>query len=296
MNAKTELTPAEKWERLTFADNFIFCKVMEDNPEICKELLELLLNIKIDRLEVPVAERIMKTDFESRGIRFDVYVKDGNGRSFDIEIQTTHSTILAKRARYYQGLMDVDNLQSGADFNSLKESYVIFLCLGDAFGKGLPIYTFRYIADEDKSLCMNDGTVNIFFNAKKYDKMESENLKSFFKYLCGKDSSSDFTDRLSALVERIKLNAQWRHRFMTWEQEMKYQARILAEDMAQDMAKDMATNMAKDLAKDLAQNIAEEKNIETAQKFLEMGISPEQVSKGTDIPLEKVLELQRKTK
>lgn len=316
MNVKTELTPAEKWERLTFADNFIFCKVMEDNPEICKELLELLLNIKIDRLEVPVAERTMKTDFESRGIRFDVYVKDGNGRSFDIEIQTTHSTILSKRARYYQGLMDVDNLQSGTDFNSLKESYVIFLCLGDAFGKGLPIYTFRYCADEDKSLCMNDGTVNIFFNAKKYDKMESENLKSFFKYLCGKEPSSDFTDRLSALVERIKFNAQWRHKFMTWEQEMKYQARILAEDMAQDMATDIAQDLAKnlatdiakdiaqnlaedmaqDLAKNLAENIAEEKNIETAQKFLEMGISPEQVSKGTDIPLEKVLELQEKTK
>lgn len=79
---------------------------------------------------------------------------------------------------------------------------------------------------------------------------------------------------------------------MTWEQEMKYQARILAEDMAQDMA----TDIAQDLAKNLAENIAEEKNIETAQKFLEMGISPEQVSKGTDIPLEKVLELQEKTK
>ena len=112
-----ELTPLEKWERLTFADNFIFCKVLEDNPDVCKELLELLLDIKIERIEQPVSERYFKTDFDSRGIRFDVYVKDENGRSFDIEIQTSHNTNFAKRARYYQGLIDVDNLQSGEDYN-----------------------------------------------------------------------------------------------------------------------------------------------------------------------------------
>lgn len=318
MKAKQELTPAQKWERLTFADNFIFCKVMADNPEICRELLEILLNIKIERIEIPVSERTFKTDFDSRGVRFDVYVKDGTGRSFDIEIQTAHNTTLAKRARYYQGLMDVDNLQSGADYDNLKESYVIFLCLGDAFGQKFPVYTFHYICEEDKSIKMNDGTTNIFFNAKMYDKMKSDDLKSFFKYLCGKKPTSTFTDKLSSIVERAKHNAQWRHRYMTWEQELKYQAEIRAKDMAKDMAKDIAKNMAKDIAqdiaknmaqdmakgmaqnmaqgiaKDMAHNIAEQKNLETAHNFLEMGISPEQVSKGTGIPLEKVLELQAK--
>ena len=96
MTKKMELTPLEKWERLTFADNFIFCKVLEDNPDVCKELLELLLDIKIERIAQPVSERYFKTDFDSRGIRFDVYVKDENGRSFDIEIQTSHNTNLAK--------------------------------------------------------------------------------------------------------------------------------------------------------------------------------------------------------
>ena len=28
MNNKLKLTPAQKWERATLADNFIFCKVM----------------------------------------------------------------------------------------------------------------------------------------------------------------------------------------------------------------------------------------------------------------------------
>lgn len=276
-----ELTLAQKWERLTLADNFIFCKVLEDNPEVCRHLIEILLNIKIDRIEKPAAEKSVKTDFISHGIRFDVYVKDGNGRSFDIEIQTTYSTSLAKRARYYQGLMDVDNVQHGAGYDVLNESYVIFLCMGDAFGKGFPVYTFRYRADEDKDFLMNDGTVNIFFNAKKYDTMKSEELKSFFKYLCGKEPSSDFTDRLSALVERVKINAQWRHRFMTWEQEMAIQS----------------NEKAKEIAKDMANDIANQKIIETAQKMLKENIgTPEQISMVTNIPLEKVLKLQKEIK
>ena len=300
-----ELTPAQKWERLTLADNFIFCKVLEDNPEVCRHLIEILLNIKIDRIEKPAAEKSLKTDFISRGIRFDVYVKDGNGRSFDIEIQTTRSTSLAKWARYYQGLMDVDNVQHGAGYDVLNESYVIFLCLGDAFGKGFPVYTFRYRADEDKEFLMDDGTVNIFFNAKKYDTMKSEELRSFFKYLCGKEPSSGFTDRLSALVERVKTNAQWRHRFMTWEQEMAIQseerakelAQDMAEDMAQDIAKDIARNMVKDTAQSIANDIANQKIIETAQKMLKENIgTPEQISMVTSLPLEKILELQKKVK
>ena len=312
-----ELTPAQKWERLTLADNFIFCKVLEDNPEVCRHLIEILLNIKIDRIEKPAAEKSLKTDFISRGIRFDVYVKDGNGRSFDIEIQTTRSTSLAKRARYYQGLMDVDNVQHGSGYDVLNESYVVFLCMGDAFGKGFPVYTFRYRADEDKDFLMDDGTVNVFFNAKKYDTMKSEELRAFFKYLCGKEPSSGFTDRLSALVERVKTNAQWRHRFMTWEQEMAIQsnekakeiAKELAKDMAKDIAQDIAKNMAQDMAKDLARNmvkdtaqsiandIANQKVIETAQKMLKENIgTPEQISMVTNIPLEKVLELQKEIK
>ncbi|HBP09675.1 MAG TPA: hypothetical protein DD629_05640 [Treponema sp.] len=310
-----ELTPAQKWERLTLADNFIFCKVLEDNPEVCRHLIEILLNIKIDRIEKPAAEKSLKTDFISRGIRFDVYVKDGNGRSFDIEIQTTRSTSLAKRARYYQGLMDVDNVQHGSGYDVLNESYVVFLCMGDAFGKGFPVYTFRYRADEDKDFLMDDGTVNVFFNAKKYDTMKSEELRAFFKYLCGKEPSSGFTDRLSALVERVKTNAQWRHRFMTWEQEMAIQsnekakeiAKELAKDMAKDIAQDIAKNMAQDMAKDIARNmvkdtaqsiandIANQKVIETAQKMLKEKIgTPEQISMVTSIPLEKILELKKK--
>ena len=279
------LTPLEKWNSLTLANNFIFCKVLEENPDVCKELLEMLLDIKIDRIEQPKSEQTFKTDFDSRGIRLDVYVKDGTGRCFDIEIQTSNYMRLEKRARYYQGLMDVDSIQFGQEYSALKDSYVIFLCLGDAFGHRLPVYTFRYRAEEDKNILMDDGTVNIFFNATMYDKMRSEGLRSFFKYLCGKTAKDDFTDRLSALVERVKMNAQWRHRYMTIEQEIKLQARNLAQDMAK--------NMAQDMAQDIAQSKLNESKLETAKKMLENNIPAEIIAKCTGLEISQVDKLKQ---
>ena len=270
MEEMHELTPAEKWERATLADNFIFCKVMTANPDLCKELLELLLNIKIERIEIPVAERSFKVDYDSKGIRFDVYVKDGTGRCFDIEIQTTNRTNLAKRARYYQGLMDVDSLVSGADYSELNESYVIFLCMEDAFGNGLPVYDFHQVCKQDSEVLLNDGTHKVFFNASKYDKMPTESLREFFKFLNGLNAASDFTDQLEQKVRYAKTNAQWRHRFMTWEQEMRIQVKEKSEQLAKTIAKEMVEDRvnamradiekeAKEMAKDLANEMVEDR-------------------------------------
>ena len=292
-----ELPVFERWEDLTLANNFIFCKVMEENPEICKELLEMLLNIRIEKLEQPNAEKSLKADYHSHGIRFDVYVKDGSGRSFDLEIQTTKKSDLAKRARYYHGLMDVDALQSGVAYDTLKDSFVIFLCLGDVFGYGLPVYTFRRTAKENNSILMNDGTTTVFFDALNYDKMNSEKVRSFFKFLCGLDIKDNFTEKLSALVERLKMNVQQRQDYMTWEQELKIQSKEIAAKiapiMAKNMAKDMAEGMAKDIAKGMAKVQVDKSKIDTAKNLLAKGIEPNVIAECTGLPLEQVLELQK---
>lgn len=65
----------EKWNNLTIANNFLFTKVME-NEEICKHTLELLLDIKIKKLEYPKSEVYFKDSYDSRGVRLDVYTTD----------------------------------------------------------------------------------------------------------------------------------------------------------------------------------------------------------------------------
>ena len=55
---------------------------------------------------------------------------------------------LPKRARYHCGLMDMNTLDMGADFEALPESYVIFITAGDPFGEHLPIYHIDRIIEE----------------------------------------------------------------------------------------------------------------------------------------------------
>ncbi len=269
---KNELSVEEKWESLTFANNFLFCKIMESEPEICRRILELLLHIKIERLEQPQAERTMQEGLDSKSVRFDVYVKDEN-RVFDIEMQTATKHNLRKRARYYQSMIDMDCLMHGENYRRLKESYVIFLCLSDMFGKDLPAYKFENICVQDKDIKLNDGAYKIFFNAAKYDKIKNKDEKAFFKFLLGKSADNDLTQRIAEKVSRAKKNAAWRKQYMTWEQEM--------EDLRQESF-------------DEGLEIGARKNaIDATTNLLRMNLgTPEQIAQASGLPLEEVIILR----
>ena len=71
-NETTEITPEQKWKNATIANNFIFYKVMRHNPDVCKELLEILLEFKIDHIEMKQEEEI-EIDYGKKGVRLDVY-------------------------------------------------------------------------------------------------------------------------------------------------------------------------------------------------------------------------------
>ena len=95
-------------EELTLADNFMFCHTMK-NEELCKELLEKLLHIKIERIVYPELEKELSAYYESKSVRLDVYVKDSD-KVYDIEMQNQPSNFLPLRTRYYQSMIDIDNL------------------------------------------------------------------------------------------------------------------------------------------------------------------------------------------
>lgn len=46
-----QITPEQKWKNADLSNNFIFYKVMRDHPNACQHLLEILLHIKIYKME-----------------------------------------------------------------------------------------------------------------------------------------------------------------------------------------------------------------------------------------------------
>ena len=80
---------------------------------------------------------------------------------------------------------------------------------------------------------------------------------------------------------------------MTIEQEIKLQAKYLAQDMAKNMANDMAQDIAKDMAQDIAQSKVDESKLETAKKMLENNIPAEIVAKCTGLEISQVDKLKK---
>ena len=200
-------------EELSFTDDFMFGTVMK-NKAICKGVIERLLHIKVGKIEYPSLQKTIAPFYESKGIRLDVYVSEPD-RIFDIEIQTSIPPSLPKRTRYYQSLMDVDNLLRGQSYAELKESYVIFICTQDPFGEGLPVYTFRNVCSEDGTLFLDDKSYKVFYNVGAYGKEDEPELSALLEYLCERRATSGFTQHIDELVEKAKRNEKFRSRYMS---------------------------------------------------------------------------------
>ena len=285
----------KEWEEASLSNNFIFCRVMSENLDLCKEFLEMLLNIQIESISLAQPEKTLDVDFFAKGIRLDVFVKDETDRSYDIEMQVIGKKHLPLRARYYQSVLDISSLHAGDDYECLAESYVIFLCLEDIFHKGLPIYTFKSVCLEDPNLFLDDKTTKVFCNALKYDKMPAEKLRTFFKFLLeNKPDETDFSKTLSEKVLKAKIPEDSRRTFMTLEQEIKLAAKHAAQEAAEKASKEGYEKGYKEAEKEkeIAVKKAAENNARNnAIKLKESGVSVEIISKCTGLSLEEIQEL-----
>lgn len=200
---------------LTFSDDFMFGAVMQ-NEEICKGVIERLLQIKIDRIEYPELQKTIKPLYNQRGVRLDVYVKDSN-RVFDVECQTYDEKAIGKRVRYYQSMLDADSLLHGEPYRNLKESYILFLSLKDPFGKGLPVYTFNRTCKEDGTVCLGDMSHNIIFNCSGWKQEKNTELREFLSFVKGNGkANSKLTQEIHNMVEQKKFENTFINEYMAW--------------------------------------------------------------------------------
>ena len=211
-NLKNEIYRIKPVEELRFTDDFMFCGVMQ-NPDLCKGVIERLLGIKVERIEYPELQKEIRPYYSAHGVRMDVYVKDSD-RIFDIEMQTSVPDDLPRRMRYYQSMIDIDTLIKGSEYETLKESYVIFLCTKDPFGLGPPVYSFSTVCKEKKDFALNDGINKLFFNASAFASEKNLEIKGFLGYLCSGKPSDTFTEDIEQRVERLKINEIFRSDYM----------------------------------------------------------------------------------
>ena len=203
---------SKKWEDLEFSDNYMFCKVLE-NLDLCQELLEILLHIKIDHLEKPVSEKTVQPEYNAKGIRMDVYVKNSN-KVFDIEMQTGNYEDLLLRARYYQGAMDIGETPRRTRYRDLKETYIIFICKDDPFGLDSPTYTKKVIFEECPCFKYQDKSHFVVYNSSAYEREQDKEVRSVLKFIYNSKAETSFTNKLETTVQEMKQESGLKEGYM----------------------------------------------------------------------------------
>ena len=147
----------KKFEDLTFTDDFMFCKVMQD-PDLCKRLIEMILSDTIGKITYISVQHNINTYEQAKSVRFDVLVQTENGKFYDVEMQVSNEKNIPKRMRFYQAAIDISFLDKGNFYNNLNDSFIIFICTFDVIDKNKPIYTFENLCIEDKNTPLQDGS------------------------------------------------------------------------------------------------------------------------------------------
>jgi predicted transposase/invertase (TIGR01784 family) len=208
---------ATAWESLTIANDFVFCKAMLDE-ELCRDVLEAVLEIPIDRVEHVERQHVMDAGPGSKSVRLDVYVRDGKGTIFDVEMQVANDPGLARRSRYYHAQMATEQLERGASYRDLPDAYSIFFCLFDPFGLGRRVYSFKSKCEEVEGLALEDGAMTVFLAATSpSDDSQPEALNSLLDYIAGDGVSGDLPVRVDERVREVIGSSEWRREYMLLE-------------------------------------------------------------------------------
>ncbi|SNU05179.1 conserved hypothetical protein (putative transposase or invertase) [Lachnospiraceae bacterium] len=114
-------------------------------------------------------------------------------------------------------MLDANDLLKGKDYDSLSDTYIVFICTFDLFGMGYHKYSFKNICMENNSILLNDGAERLFLNTEgTRDDVDAE-LKKFLDFVKGREVEPDnFLKQLKQAVEEAKTVETWRDEYMTF--------------------------------------------------------------------------------
>ena len=149
-------------EQYRLMDDDFMSKCLENAPECIELILRIILGKEDLKVVKSQTEYPIKS-LQGRGVRFDVFARDSEGREYDIEIQRADHGAEPRRARYNSALMDANALKSGEDFGKLRDTYVIFITENDVMGRGQDMYVFDRM-DRRSGLDFGDGAHIVYAN------------------------------------------------------------------------------------------------------------------------------------
>ena len=130
---------------------------------------EYILQTILQKPDLKVKTQSIQSDLKNlqgRSLILDCLCSDTKGTVYNIEIQNDSHGASPKRARYHSGLIDMHILKKGKTFETLPESYVIFICAKDILKENKQIYHISRIIQESGKKFPDQAEI-IYLNTSK---------------------------------------------------------------------------------------------------------------------------------
>ena len=244
--AKVRMRPADVMKpeylseiaRFRLMDDDFMSKCLENAPDCIELILQIILGRKDLKVVKTQTEYPIKS-LQGRGVRFDVFARDSDGKEYDIEIQRADAGADAKRARYNSALMDANALKSGEDVGRLRDTYVIFITESDVMGGGKEVYSYCR-KEECTGEDLGDGTHIVYVNGAA---QSASDIGRLVHDLQCRDVELMHFDILKRQVGRFKKSEEGRRTMCEVMEKIK--ARGIAEGEARGIAKGEARGIVK---------------------------------------------------
>ena len=278
------------FDELSFSDNYMFTTILEDqrNLNIAKGIVELALGQKVKDIRIAGVEKHVQARYGGKITRFDVLL-EGEDSYIDVEMQVRKLLNFPLRSRMYHSQMDAKYVKAG-DYQNMKKSIVISICLEDYFGMRLPRYTFASMCVECSELILEDKRFTIFLNPDS--DTEDSQLYFFLMFLKKRIAKDAFTKTIEKAVATVKKDESARLDYMNLDE---YLYALVDEEKAKSLKEGIEAGKAQGLQEGKAQGLQEGKaqgmqqsKIEIAKKMLSKGMPLDLVVEMTELSEEEI--------
>ena len=269
---------------ISLLTDFGFKRIFGTKPN--KDLLINFLNSLFDGLQVIKDVKYLNSEhvgdvFAERKPIFDVYCENEHGEKFIVEMQNAYFPIREQAPK-------------GAEWNSqLEHVYTVALLNFDLEGEAFDKNDINHdvgLLDKKTLKVFNDKLSFKYVEIAKFNKTEEELDTLYDKWLYVLKNLSRLDERPSALKEKVftKLFEEAEIAKFTPTELKEYEDSLKA---YRDIKNSIDTALEKGREEGMAEGMEKEK-IATARRLLSMGLSEEQVSTATELPLEEIHKLR----
>ena len=249
----------EKIKHFTIMNDIFMRNVLKETA-----CTEYILQVIMNRTDLKVIDQTLQKDYKNlqgRSAILDCVARDAENNFFNVEIQGENDGASPKRARYHCGLLDMNLLNPGEPFDSLPETYIIFITKNDVLGYNRPISHIQRRINETEDI-FQDGQHILYVNSKKQDDTE---LGRLMHDLHCEEADEMYSNILSTRVHQLKETAEGVNQ--------------MCQELEEIYNEGEQSGVQKGELK---------KARETTLALLEMGMSAEQIAKAVNLSIETI--------